>query len=65
VFMHLARVSIRRERYDEAREWTAKIPAENPVRRALERQMAEKDKKPPTGMKAPATSAPEPAGKPQ
>jgi tetratricopeptide (TPR) repeat protein len=65
VFMHLARVCIHRERYDEAREWAAKLSAGNPVRRALERQMAEKDKKPSTGMKAPATSAAEPAGKPQ
>lgn len=67
VYLHLARVCIRRERYDEAREWTGKIPSENPVRRALERQITERSKKTsaPIGTNAPTTSAPDPAGKQQ
>jgi tetratricopeptide (TPR) repeat protein len=63
VFMHLARVSIRRERYDEAKEWTAKMTVGNPLRRTLERQIAEKGKKTPTGIDASTTSAPDAAGK--
>jgi len=44
VYMHLARVSIKRERYGDARQWTSKMSADNPVRRTLERQIAEKSR---------------------
>jgi tetratricopeptide (TPR) repeat protein len=65
VFMHLARVSIKRERYEEAREWAAKIPAENPVRHALERQMVERGKQssPINGTNTVATPSPDPDDK--
>jgi tetratricopeptide (TPR) repeat protein len=44
VSMHLARVCLHWGHYDEAREWTSKMAGGNPVRRALERQIAEKSK---------------------
>lgn len=46
VYTHLARVCIRREHYDEAKEWTAKLTGNNPVRRGLERRLAEKSSPP-------------------
>jgi tetratricopeptide (TPR) repeat protein len=64
-YTHLARVCIRRERYDEAREWTAKMAGESPVRRTLERQIAEKSKKTPTGVNPPTTPSADSAGKQQ
>jgi tetratricopeptide (TPR) repeat protein len=63
VYTHLARVCIRRERYDEAKEWAAKMAVGNPVRHTLERQIAEKSQKTLTGTNAPTTSAPDAAGK--
>ena len=63
VHTHLARGCLRRERYDEAREWAGRIPSGNPVRRTLERQIAEKSKKSPAGMNAPTTPSVDSAGR--
>jgi tetratricopeptide (TPR) repeat protein len=52
VHSNLARVSIRQEHFDEAKEWMAKLSVSNSVRRALERQIAEKSKPPTTSTDA-------------
>ncbi len=61
VYLHLARVSIKRERYEEAREWIAKMPTNNPMRRTLERQIAERARQssPTNGTNAVATPPPD------
>jgi tetratricopeptide (TPR) repeat protein len=63
VCMHLARVCLHWGHYDEAKEWTAKMPAGNSVRRTLERQIAEKSKKSPIGTETSTASTPDPDGK--
>ncbi|HUJ08929.1 MAG TPA: tetratricopeptide repeat protein [Verrucomicrobiae bacterium] len=65
VFMHLARVCIHLQRYQEAQEWTTKLPANSPLHRALERRITRGNQtnSTPTRTTVPTTSAPDPGAR--
>ena len=60
---HLARVCVRLGRYDEARQWVAKLPSgqQDFVRRAIEQKIAELSK--PAATNSPAMHAPDAGAK--